>query len=178
MWSSPNTHFIIGLAVGTRPWYAQGSIGEGARASGNTTAGIPTQFGAGIVVSGMDDASVQGNDFDVELVPSSWTSCPEGTVLASVSAGLASGSIQAYTDVQANGCMSDYSTSTSSANPTGNADAAAPDSVTASDPSALDSTSDAGTASSNGGGGGMGWSELLVLAIILARRHTIRTRLK
>src|SRR6185312_11994862 len=30
LWSGPNTHFIIGLAVGSRPWYGDGSIGHGA----------------------------------------------------------------------------------------------------------------------------------------------------
>ncbi len=109
LWSGPNTHFIIGLAVGSRPWYPQGSIGHGAQATGNTTAGIRTNFAAGIVVSGMQDATVQGNDLLSSPIPSSWTHCPIGNVLASVSAGLASGSIQPYSDVAVNGCMSDYS---------------------------------------------------------------------
>lgn len=111
LWSGPNTHFVIGLAVGSRPWYPQGSIGFGAQATGNTTAGIRTLFGAGIVVSGMRSATVQANVFDAAPIPSSWTACPEGNVLASVSAGLASGSIQDYTNVEVNGCMSDYSSS-------------------------------------------------------------------
>ncbi|MGH9919684.1 MAG: hypothetical protein ACRD6W_12575, partial [Nitrososphaerales archaeon] len=112
LWSGPNTHFIIGLAMGSRPWYPKGSIGFGAQATGNTTAGIRTNFAAGIVVSGMEDATVQANDFLSTPIPSSWTHCPIGNVLASVSAGLASGSIQRYSDVEVNGCMSDYSAST------------------------------------------------------------------
>jgi hypothetical protein len=111
LFSGPNTHFIIGLAVGSRPWYPQGSIGFGAQATDNTTAGIRTNFAAGIVVSGMQDATVQANDFLSTPIPSSWTHCPIGNVLASVSAGLASGSIQPYSDVEVNGCMSDYSDS-------------------------------------------------------------------
>lgn len=114
-WSGPNTHIIIGLAVGSRPWYGQGSIGYGAKATGNTTAGIQTRMGAGIVVSGMQNAAVQGNVFTEIQIPPSWTSCPTGAVLASVSAGLASGSIQPYADVPVSGCMSDYSASGSAA---------------------------------------------------------------
>lgn len=109
LWSGPNTHFIIGLTVGSRPWYPEGSIGFGAEAIGNTTAGIRTFFGAGIVVSGMQSATVQSNVFLASPLPRAWTNCPTGNVLASVSAGLASGSIQQYADVEVNGCMSDYS---------------------------------------------------------------------
>jgi hypothetical protein len=109
LWSGPNTHFIIGLAVGSRPWYAEGSIGYGAEATGNTTAGIRTQFGAGIVVSGMEAAIVQANVFEAMPIPRSWTNCAIGNVFASVSGGLAGGSIQSYSDVDVNGCMSDYS---------------------------------------------------------------------
>ena len=108
-WSGPNTHFVIGLAVGSRPWYAQGSLGFGAEAVGNTTAGIRTLFGAGIVVSGMRSATVQSNVLLASPIPQSWTHCPIGNVLASVSADLASGSIQRYRDVTVEGCMSDYS---------------------------------------------------------------------
>ncbi len=108
LWSGPNTHFIIGLAIGTRPWFATGEIGRGASATGNTTAGIRTRFGAGIVISGMEAATVQANVFEAEPIPKSWTHCAVGNVLASVSAGLASGSIQQYSDVYVNGCMSDY----------------------------------------------------------------------
>ncbi len=109
-WSGPNSHFVIGLAVGTRPWFPQGSIGYGAEAIGNTTAGIRTSLGAGIVVSGMDSATVQENVLLAAPIPRGWTNCPIGNVLASVSWGLASGSIQSYSDVEVNGCMSDYST--------------------------------------------------------------------
>lgn len=109
LWSGPNTHFIVGLAVGTRAWYPRGSIGRGASAVGNTTAGVPTHFGAGIVVSGMENATVQGNVLDDVPIDSHLTACPIGTVLASVKAGLAGGSIQPYSDEYVNGCMSDYS---------------------------------------------------------------------
>lgn len=117
VWSSPNTHFIIGLAVGSRPWFgtrfvingrtSTGNIGYGAAATNNTTAGVPSRFGEAIAVSGMDSATVRNNAFNVMLIPQSWTICPVGNVLASVPAGLASGSLQAYSGVEVNGCMSD-----------------------------------------------------------------------
>jgi hypothetical protein len=119
VWSSPNTHFIIGLSVGSRPWYgtnaiingvtSTGSIGYGASATSNTTAGVLTNFGEAITVAGMDSATVRGNALRTAPIPRTWTSCPIGNVLASVSAGLASGSLQAYSDVEVNGCMSDSS---------------------------------------------------------------------
>lgn len=107
LWSGPYAHFIIGIAVGTRPWYPRGAIGTGAKAVGNTTAGVPTHFGAQIVVSGMLNATVQGNVFNDVPIRPYVTACPIGAVLASISAGLASGSIQTYSDRTVNGCMSD-----------------------------------------------------------------------
>lgn len=118
VWSSPNTHFIIGLAVGSRPWFgthavingriSTGNVGYGASATNNTTAGVSTRFAEGITVSGMDSATVQSNAFEAFLIPQSWTSCPVGNVLASVPAGLASGSLQAYSGIEVSGCMSDF----------------------------------------------------------------------
>ena len=107
LWSGPYAHFIIGIAVGTRPWYPHGAIGIGARAVGNTTAGVPTHFGAEIVVSGMLNATVWGNVFNDVPIRSCMTACPIGQVLASVGAGLASGSIQTYSNQTVVGCMSD-----------------------------------------------------------------------
>jgi hypothetical protein len=109
LWSSPNTHFIFGLAVGSRAWFPAGQLGHGASAIGNTTAGVRTRFGAGIAVSGMEAATVQGNVLSGALIPASWTGCAIGNVIASVSAGLASGSIQNYSDIELNGCMNDHS---------------------------------------------------------------------
>jgi hypothetical protein len=119
VWSSPDTHFIIGLSVGSRPWYgthaiingvtSTGSIGYGASATGNTTAGVLTNFGEAITVAGMDSATVRNNALRTRPIPQTWTNCPIGTVLASVSAGLASGSLQAHSDIEVNGCMSDSS---------------------------------------------------------------------
>jgi hypothetical protein len=119
LWSSPNTHFIIGLAVGSRPWFGSqirikgvlstGNIGHGGSATNNTTAGVQTRFGVGISVSGMDSATVQSNTFRATPIPQSWTNCPIGNVLASVREGLASGSLQPHSAVEVDGCMSDLS---------------------------------------------------------------------
>ena len=119
VWSSPNTHFIIGLAVGSRAWFgtsslingtrSAGNIGHGASATNNTTAGVPTHFGEAIAISGMESATVRGNTFSAMLIPQSWTNCPVGRVVASVPSGLASGSLQAFSDDEVNGCMSDSS---------------------------------------------------------------------
>lgn len=158
LWSGPNTHFIIGLAVGSRPWFAGGEIGRGASATGNTTAGIQTEFAAGIVVSGMHDATVQGNTFAEVPIPQSWTSCPVGDVFASVSAGLASGEIQSYTDETVNGCMSDTSPASQAT------------------PASSLQTPDSGTASNlavpvdphpTGGGGVVDAWELLALGLLM-----------
>ena len=119
LWSSPSTHFVIGLAVGSRAWYgadfaingvrSTGNIGFGASADGNTTAGVRTYFGEGITVSGMDSATVQGNTFSGAPISQAWTKCPVGNVFASVRAGLASGSVQEHSDIEVNQCMSDSS---------------------------------------------------------------------
>jgi hypothetical protein len=119
LWSSPTTHFVIGLAVGSRAWYgagfaingvsSTGNIGFGASATGNTTAGVHSNFGEGITVSGMDLAIVQDNVFSAAPISQGWTKCPVGNVFASVRAGLASGSVQEYSDTEVNQCMSDSS---------------------------------------------------------------------
>ena len=117
LWSSPNSHFIIGMAIGSLAWWGDresqqppiyADIGAGGTATGNTTSGITTNFAEGITVSGMLSATVQSNNFTGAPIPQGYTNCPIGNVLASVSAGDASGSIQSYTDVLVSGCMSDF----------------------------------------------------------------------
>jgi hypothetical protein len=168
LWSGPNTHFIIGLAVGTRPWYPSGSIGYGASAIGNTTAGIRTQFGAGIVVSGMDGATVQQNLFEANPISQSWTGCPVGNVLASVSAGLASGSIQDYSDVVVNGCMSDFS-SLSQSGSLANLNTASDTRLTSA------ATSSASPSTGGGGGGAFDLWGLIPLAMLAVLRRLTAT---
>ncbi len=175
LWSGPNTHFIIGLAVGSRPWYSQGSIGYGAEATGNTTGGIQTRFGAGIVVSGMNDATVQSNVFEATAIQQSWTGCPIGNVLASVSAGLASGSLQQYSDVKVDGCMSDYSPS-AAAQTAGTTGTSSQESAGSSTATAAQAASASGGAAQSGGGGALGAPALIVLAMLLGLRGTAARR--
>jgi hypothetical protein len=104
-WSSPTTHFDIGIAVGTMGWFSEGrgTLGSGGSVQGNSTAGIRTRMDAGITIDGMTNVIVQGNSFlreAVELSP-----CPSGDVLAHTTGGHASGSIQAYSEAKAHGCI-------------------------------------------------------------------------
>jgi hypothetical protein len=201
LFSGPNTHFVMGLTVGTRAWYPQGPLGYGAEATGNTTAGIQTLFGEGISVSGITSVTVTGNDFNIALIPQAWTACPIGQVVASVSAGFASGTIQPYSDIEVSGCISDYSpvatpvavadppsaagtgsgTTSSASSASGSAsstaggasDPPAASSTAASDPPATNTTG-ASDPPAHGGGGGFGWLELAVLAAMAALRAVAR----
>ncbi|MEK8034695.1 DUF4214 domain-containing protein [Ideonella sp. DXS29W] len=109
LWTSPNTHFIIGLSVGSKAWWGgTGLNGDGGAASGNTSAKIPTNVAIAVGVSGMLNASVLDNSIVANLMPDSDTLCPSGNVVASVKAGYASGSIQPYADQTISGCISDF----------------------------------------------------------------------
>ena len=180
LWSGPNTHFVIGLTLGTRAWFASGSIGYGAEATDNTTAGIQTLFAEGISVSGMTSATVQGNNFVAALIPQSWTNCPVGNVLASISAGLAGGSIQSYSDVEVNGCMSDYSPAGSTPSPSSSTSSTIKSTTSPSssqEGAAADGTSSS-TGGAQGGGGGLSWLDLIVLAGMLNFRCVFATRMR
>ena len=177
LWSSPTTHFIIGLAVGSRPWYGDGSIGYGASVTGNTTTGIQSRFGAGIVVSGMTAATVQQNVFETAAIPTSWTACPIGNVLASVSAGLASGAIQSYSDVLVSGCMSDYApaqqpaaVTSTPASPVSPSSAAKQVPVAAASATTFQPDSASGASAGSGGGGTMAELDLIALCLLVVWR--------
>ncbi|MGI5131146.1 DUF4214 domain-containing protein [Pseudonocardia sp. CA-107938] len=74
-WSGPDTHFEIGIAVGTRPWFGdRGDTGTGASVTDNTTSGQTAVVGTGIAVSGMNRARVQGND--LRLAVRAVSACP------------------------------------------------------------------------------------------------------
>lgn len=104
IWASPSQHIDIILSVGTRAWFGNASsLGSGAAFVNNSTAGIPVRTNTGIAVSGMLNAYVQANSLTTALANT--IACPDGNVLASVSAGWASGSIQPYQDVAVSGCM-------------------------------------------------------------------------
>jgi hypothetical protein len=70
LWTSADTHFDIGLAVGTRPWSGSRSeAGTGVAFTNNTTNGLTAVVGTGIAVSGMYRATVQGNDLRLLVRP-------------------------------------------------------------------------------------------------------------
>ncbi|MEA2559927.1 MAG: hypothetical protein QOH06_1431 [Acidobacteriota bacterium] len=103
-WTSPGTHFDIGIAVGTRAWFGPpADLASGVTVVNNFTAGIPTRVDTGIAISGMLNAQVSGNDLDLILVEVS--RCPTATVGASVAAGYASGDLPPYTDALYDWCI-------------------------------------------------------------------------
>jgi hypothetical protein len=104
VWASAAQHIDIVLSVGTRAWFGgASSMGSGAAFVNNTTGGQVVRTNTGIAVSGMLNANVQANVLSTALTNT--IACPDGNVLASVSAGWASGSIQPYQDVAVSGCM-------------------------------------------------------------------------
>ena len=103
-WTSPGTHFDIGIAVGTRAWFGPpADLASGVAVINNTTLGIPARVDSGIAVSGMLNAQVSGNDLDLILVEVS--RCPTAAVGASVAAGYASGDLPPYTDALYDWCI-------------------------------------------------------------------------
>lgn len=104
IWSGPSVHYDIGLAVGTRPWFGSSSDrGNGAAMVNNTSGSSKINVNTGIAVSGMLNAVVTGNTLDTTLL--NVCSCPTLPVVAAVSAGWASGSIQSYTDRDVSSCV-------------------------------------------------------------------------
>jgi hypothetical protein len=111
LWSSPEQHILIGIAVGTLPWFSNGAIATGATVRDNGTAGITMNVAEGVTVSGMLNATVQDNSLITQAIPQLWTTCPVNAgITAAVSAGDASGAIQEpYRDQAVIGCVSDSS---------------------------------------------------------------------
>lgn len=104
VWSSPSAHSDHALVVGTRAWFGARSLeGRGGELSDNGTGGLRIRANNGILVDGMLDAIVQRNVLTTDLVAISH--CPSAHVLADVSGGHASGSLQAFTDARADGCV-------------------------------------------------------------------------
>lgn len=96
LWTAPNTHFVIGISLGSRPWYGGMAMvgansGHGVRVGDNGTGGIGARVRTGIAVSGMSDVRLTSD-------PANWThgvpgkesgACPSTAVAASKSAGTA-----------------------------------------------------------------------------------------
>lgn len=103
LWTGPNSHFDIALAVGTRAWFGDPGVnpdpsatGIGATFTGNVTGPLSARAGSGIGVCGMRQATVQSNVLSISLIE---YPCPKPYVWACVMSGFASGNIQPYTDV-------------------------------------------------------------------------------
>ncbi|MEM7535405.1 MAG: DUF4214 domain-containing protein [Chloroflexota bacterium] len=105
LWTSPTAHSDIALIVGTKAWHGNATNkGTGAQVSNNTSEGQILRTTTAIMVSGMLNATVQGNNFPA-IQLGNYAACPMHNVVASVGAGWASGSIQSYTDVDVNTCI-------------------------------------------------------------------------
>jgi hypothetical protein len=104
LWTGDRAHFDIGLAVGTRAWFGDGADkGTGASFTDNTTGSLAIHTTSPFAVSGMLDATVQGNT--LRSLPAAPSRCPAGPI-AAVSGGWASGSIQSpKIDVPLSGCI-------------------------------------------------------------------------
>lgn len=106
MWTSPTTHYEIGLSDGTRAWFgAKANTGVGAEFSGNTTGSQSARVATGIGVSGMLKTKVSGNDMNWVHTKAAGR-CPQNDAAASLSAGTASGTISPTPrDVAFDGCV-------------------------------------------------------------------------
>jgi hypothetical protein len=67
IWSAPNTHFVIGISAGSRPWYAGAAVvgpngGWGLTLSDNATGPVGARVRAGIAVSGLHDIHLTTGD--------------------------------------------------------------------------------------------------------------------
>jgi hypothetical protein len=115
LWTAPNTHFVIGISAGTRPWYAGSAMigpnrGSGLSISDNTTGELTARVRTGIAVSGMSDVELGDNpaDWKHDDVPGKpGNACPATDVAVSDDAGTAADlqTEAGYTDVTLDGCM-------------------------------------------------------------------------
>jgi hypothetical protein len=109
LWTSPNTHFEIGITDGSRAWFAGHSDitadgGTGASVTGNTTGTDKARVQTGVGVSGMLKTTVTGNKLTFAHIGAG--NCPKDDYAAATSAGYASGTIEpAPTDVSFDGCI-------------------------------------------------------------------------
>jgi hypothetical protein len=133
LWTSDRVHYDIAIAVGTKTWFGNKSYnGVGGEFLRNTTGALRISAGTGIIVSGILQTNVDGNDLKLRLVkieePSSrndtWFNrkvvnpivqffspkarkpCPADNIGASITAGFASGNIQTpYADRLYSDCI-------------------------------------------------------------------------
>jgi len=106
IWTAPTAISTFGISDGTYAWFGTTAvIGYGTVISGNTAGGLNVYSETGIDVSGMVLTTVNGNTLNWSAAKDPQSSCPEYNVGASVTAGFASGSIQAYTDTLYSSCI-------------------------------------------------------------------------
>ncbi len=82
IWNTPAAPNGIGISVGVRPWTAEYSYnGHGIQVQDNSSGQEGIWAGNGVVVSGMLDATVTGNDLNVHVVDGApaCTTAAEGT---------------------------------------------------------------------------------------------------
>lgn len=107
LWSGPDTHFDIGIADGTRAWFAgtyPTDTGTGGSVTGNTTGSLTARVQTGVAIGGMLDTTVTGNTLSVVHIGSG--RCPEQDYAAELSAGHASGTFDpSPTDINFDGCI-------------------------------------------------------------------------
>lgn len=105
LWTGSRVHYDIGISVGTKAWFgATADAGVGVSVTNNTTGSQQARVDIGIAVAKMFNVFVQSNTLSAPLVnPDS--NCPNVNVLAAISAGEASGSIQPYTDTAMPHCI-------------------------------------------------------------------------
>lgn len=105
LWTGSRVHYDIGISVGTKAWFGStADAGVGVSVTDNTTGSQQARVDIGIAVAKMFNVYVQSNTLSAPLVNSD-PDCPNVNVLAAVSAGEASGSIQPYTNTAMPHCI-------------------------------------------------------------------------
>ncbi|SDT46296.1 right-handed parallel beta-helix repeat-containing protein [Microlunatus soli] len=114
LWTAPNTHFVIGISIGSRPWYGGMAMvgansGHGVSVAGNGTSGIGARVRTGIAVSGMDDVRITSDPavWQHGVPGKSGDACPSTDVAASKTAGTADGldTEVSFENTDLDGCM-------------------------------------------------------------------------
>ncbi|WP_203922775.1 DUF4214 domain-containing protein [Rugosimonospora africana] len=108
LWTGPDTHFVIGIPVGTRAWFATvytSDTGTGGSVTGNTTGSLSARVVTGVAVSGMVGTTVTGNK--LSFVHNVHTgSCPAVDYAADIRGGHASGTFSPTPlDTNLDGCL-------------------------------------------------------------------------
>lgn len=104
LWSSPAAVSTFAISVGTFAYFGPSTIGTGGSVTNNTSGTLAVAAEAGIGISGQLSTTVTGNTVGWISGDDPTSSCPHAAVGASVTAGYASGTLQAYTDLTYSMC--------------------------------------------------------------------------